>query len=129
MRKFYIIFLFVLKLNLVLLIFFSITYNKSPLTKDGVPFKPVKHTIPKLYNYIEDYIYNDNYIFTHNSKYISSQCMLFNLSSDISRMIRKSDLIKELYAEKDLNSDDTLVPKSVFGNSVLNLQLGYSKNK
>jgi len=54
--------------------------------------------------------------------------MLFNLSSDISRMIRKSDLIKELYAEKDLNSDDTLVPKSVFGNSVLNLQLGYSKN-
>src|ERR1700683_3680532 len=99
---------------------FIITYNKSPLTKDGVLFKCVKHTIPNKYIFIKDYIYNDNYINTNNSNYITSQCMLFNLSYDISRMIRESDLIKKIYAEKDLYSEDILVPKSIFENYVLN---------
>jgi hypothetical protein len=107
---------------------FIITDNKVPLTKDGVPFECVKHTIPNNYNYIKDYIYNDNYIHTNNFNYITSQCMWFNLSAEISRMIRESDLIKKIYAEKDIDYEDILVPKSVFENYVLNLELGYSKN-
>jgi hypothetical protein len=96
---------------------FIVTFKGSPLTKNGIPFDFVTHTLPNPYS-VGSYNYDD----------ITSICMFFNLQSDISRMVRESDLIKEIYAEKDLDSHNQSIPESVFENYELNLQLAYLKS-
>ena len=96
---------------------FIVTFKGNALTKDGMPFDFVTHTLPNSYTRGSS-----------NYEDVTSICMLFNLQSDLSWMVRKSDLIKEIYAEKDLDSNNHSIPKSVFENYELNLQLAYLKS-
>lgn len=131
---------------------FTITSSGNPLTKDGVPFDSILFTLPNAKNnpFFKELL--DENTFKSDDIKISlfnldnmaeldvsavpkealiraiNNISLLDLQWRLEEMVRKSDLIMQIYAEKNLIPTDRSVSLNVFENSNLNLSLTYYKS-
>jgi hypothetical protein len=79
----------------------NLFYNGVPLSIDGEDISPLIFTIP----------------------YNAEQLSVLSLCNTYEEFIRESDLIKDIYKEKNLDPYDESVPLSIFENYDLSLSL------
>jgi hypothetical protein len=122
--------------------FFTVYYFNNPLTKNGVPYNPIKLSILDIKNSSDiensvhlselthDYFCHESLLIQFKNKEPITNKVIFNLG--ISNMVFHSDLIKDIIDndyKKHIGSIDCLKPQSVgvTRNYVLNLTLVYFK--
>jgi len=131
---------------------FTVTNSGNPLTKNGVPFDSILFALPdaKKTPFFKE-LFDKNTLKSDEIKIsflnfeskaefdisatpkealirvINNACLL-DLQWKLEEMVRKSDLIMEIYAERNLIPTDKSVSSSVFENYDLKLSLSYYKS-
>lgn len=122
--------------------YFAVYYFNNPLTRNGVPYNPIKLSILDINNYSDiensvhlselthDYFSHESLIKCWDNKYPITNRVI--LEGGIKNMVFHSDLIKDIIDndyEKHIGSIDCLKPESVgvTRKYVLNLTVAYYK--